>query len=137
MVAAENVDSNARRRQFHFSYTPLNRRFFTLLGIGPRRTSIEVDDEQVQVNMGWSASVTIPRSAITSAEHSKKPFGFGFGVHGLPGRWVFNASNDGIVKLALDPPQRGRTLFFPIKPRELYLSLEDPAGFLGEIGFAR
>ncbi|MGH2551136.1 MAG: hypothetical protein ACRDHN_17260 [Thermomicrobiales bacterium] len=120
---------------FRFSYSRFTSRLFPLLGIGPRRTSVVVTRDQIRASMGWSASITVSRSAVVSAEHSKKPFGYGSGVHGTPGRWVFNGSNDGIVKLTLDPPQRGRILIFPIKPRELYLSLEDPSGFLTELGF--
>jgi hypothetical protein len=134
MVAAAQAISKANRRSFQFSYTPFTRRLFALLGMGQSRSSVVVGDAEIHVSMGWAASITIQRSAIRSAAPAKKPFGYGAGVHGTPGRWVFNGSNDGIVKLILDPPQRGRTLLFPIKPRELYLSLEDPSGFLAELG---
>jgi hypothetical protein len=134
-AAAETI-SNANPRTFRFSYTPFTERLFTLLRVGPAQSSIDVSDQHIHVRMGWSGLLTIERSAIVTAELSKKPFGYGAGVHGKRGKWVFNGSDDGIVKLTFDLPQHGRVLKFPIKPHELYLSLEDPAGFLAEIGFS-
>ncbi|MCC6705858.1 MAG: hypothetical protein IT334_13350 [Thermomicrobiales bacterium] len=58
----------------------------------------------------------------------------GWGVHGWRGKWVVNGSDDGIVKLTISPQIHARTLIFAITLRELYLSLEDPEGFLAALG---
>ncbi|CAN5477698.1 hypothetical protein BH09CHL1_BH09CHL1_10380 [soil metagenome] len=135
MVESSLANSNAGHHTFRFSYTPFTERFFTRLRVGPAHSSIDVSGTHVRVRMGWSGSIEIDRRAIVAAGPAKKPFGYGAGVHGKRGQWVFNGSDDGIVKLTFDPPQGGRVLKFPIKPHELYLSLEDPSGFLAEIGF--
>jgi hypothetical protein len=132
---AASAGSTPAAIRYGFSYTSFTRALFTLFGIGPERSSVEVDRDAVRVRMGWSFSIEIPRGAIRSITREKKPFGYGAGVHGWRGRWVVNGSNDGVVRLVLDPPPAGRMLvFFTVRPRELYLSLEDPAGFIASLG---
>jgi hypothetical protein len=41
-----------------------------------------------------------------------------------------NGSGSGIVSIALEPRQRGYVLGFPVKLRELLVSVEDPSGLL-------
>lgn len=134
MDATMQTGATPAGKHYRFSYTSFTKTLFTLLGIGPNRSFVEVDRDTVRIRMGWSFSLNIPRSAITSVMRASKPFGYGAGVHGWRGRWVVNGSNDGIVRLVLDPPPAGRTLFIPIKPRELFLSLEDPVGFIAMLG---
>lgn len=134
MNATLQTGATPSGKQYRFSYTSLTRKLFTVLGIGPARSSVEVNRDAVRIRMGWAFDLEIPRSSIKSVMRASKPFGYGAGVHGWRGRWVVNGSNDGIVRLVLDPPPSGRTLFIPIKPRELFLSLEDPAGFIAMFG---
>jgi hypothetical protein len=49
------------------------------------------------------------------------------GVHGWAGRWLVNGAGDGIVVLNLDPLQRGYVMGFPVKLRELRVSVDDPS----------
>lgn len=134
MAATVQTGATPAGKHYRFSYTSFTRKLFTLLGIGPERSSVEVNRDGVRIRMGWSFTLDIPRSSIKSVMRARKPFGAGAGVHGWRGRWVVNGSNDGIVRLVLDPPPTGRTLFIPVKPRELFLSLEDPAGFIAMLG---
>jgi hypothetical protein len=135
MSEATSAGATPATIRYRFSYTSFNRGLFTLLGIGPERSSVEVDREVVRVRMGWSFQAEIPRSAIRSITREKKPFGFGAGVHGWRGRWVVNGSNNGVVRLVLDPPPAARMLsIVTIKPRELFLSLENPTGFIASLG---
>jgi hypothetical protein len=46
---------------------------------------------------------------------------------------VVNGSDDGIVKLTINPPAHVRMMVFAFKARELYVSLEDPDGFLATL----
>ena len=50
------------------------------------------------------------------------------------GRWVVNGSDQGIVRIDIDPATTVRTMVFPINPHELYISLVNPTGFLEAIG---
>jgi hypothetical protein len=135
MSEATSAGATPAAIRYRFSYTSFTRALFTLLGVGPERSSVDVDRDVVRIRMGWSFSLEIPRGAIHSVTRAKKPFGFGAGVHGWRGRWVVNGSNDGVVRLLLDPPPAARMLLiFTIRPRELYLSLEDPTGFIASLG---
>jgi len=47
-------------------------------------------------------------------------------VHGFAGRWLVNGSGRGILTLDLKPAQRGYVMGFPVRLRELQVSLERP-----------
>jgi hypothetical protein len=91
---------------------------------------VTVTETDVHVRMGWAFDATIPRARITSAARATKPAMFGWGVHGWNGRWVVNGSDSGIVRLTIDPPILTRMLIFALRPRELFISLDEPDRFL-------
>ena len=78
---------------------------------------------------GWTFSGDVPRSSITDVSQISGPV-WAWGAHGWKNRWLVNGSSDGLVRLTLDPPAHGRTLGFPLRVRELTLSLADPDGFV-------
>ncbi len=78
---------------------------------------------------GWTFSADVPRSSITAIDQVSGPV-WAWGAHGWKGRWLVNGSSDGLVRLTLQPPVRGRTLGIPLRVRELTLSLADPDGFV-------
>jgi len=125
--------SSADSKRFEIAYTGINRTLMKVLGVGPGRGYVIVTPDDLIVKMGWSFSGAIPRSRITSAEESTKPGGYGWGVHGWNGKWVVNGSDSGIVKIEIDPATTVRTLIFPINPHVLYISFEDPTGFLAAL----
>jgi hypothetical protein len=43
------------------------------------------------------------------------------------------APGAGVVKLTLREPASGKVAFFPMRPRTLYFSLEDPDGFIAAV----
>lgn len=47
-------------------------------------------------------------------------------VHGLAGRWLVNGSGEGIITITLEPSERGYVLGFPVRLRELLVSVADP-----------
>lgn len=120
-------------RTFSISFHGATRTFFQLLGIGSGRSGVTVTPESVHVKMGWAFDGVIPRTQIVSAEKAKKPVMLGWGVHGWCGVWAVNGSDDGIVRLRIDPPIHARMLVFAIRPHELYISLDDPDGFLAAL----
>ena len=108
------------------------RALMTLLVAGPTHSRVTVLQDRVHVSMGaggWASAADISRSAIVEATQTSGPV-WGWGAHGWRGRWLVNGSSRGLVRLTMQPPQRGRCLVFPIKVRELTSSLDDPAGFL-------
>ena len=94
---------------------------------------IMVTPEVVKVRMAWGFRANIKRSAIKSVRREPRRT-VSRGAHGLFGRWLVNTTGSGLITLELDPPQRGWTLGFPVRVRELTLSPADADGFLAEVG---
>jgi hypothetical protein len=108
----------------------------TVLGMGPKRTMIRVTGNTLHVKHGWAFQLEIPLNNITSARHiSRRPASWG--VHTGGDVWLVNASRDGIVELKLARPVTSKSVKFQSNSwgevRSLYLSLEDPDGFVAEI----
>ena len=120
-------------RRFPVSFGKFNAAFMGALGMSPHRSYVEIDGDTIRARMGWAFQADIHRRAIVSAERRKGYVWWAYGVHGGRGRWIVNGSGHNIAKLRLDPPARARVLGVPIKLRELWVSLEDPDGFLAAI----
>jgi len=117
---------------FALSYSPRLRWFFHLLGLGPARSGVTVDDEAVEVRLGWGFHARLDRDAIRSVE----PYDgrvMAWGAHGWKHRWLVNGSSKGIVRLYLEPRQDGRTLGFPLHLDEVAVSVEDRDGLLAAL----
>jgi hypothetical protein len=96
------------------------------LFLAPSKCYVEVDDEQVRVQMGWAFRSRFPKSAVVAvAETNKNPLSRG--VHGFAGRWLVNGSGQGILTIDLTPSQRGYVMGFPVRLRQLMVSVSDPA----------
>jgi hypothetical protein len=124
------------RRRFEIHYSKWNGRLLGLLGLGPRFSSVVLDEANLHVRMGWGFRASIPLDAVRDVAASARPF-VGWGVHGWRGRWLVNGSSQGIVSIAIDPPVRGWTLCFPLRLRTVFVSLADRGGFLHAIGQPR
>jgi hypothetical protein len=96
------------------------------LFLPPSSSYLEVDGEQVYVQMGWAFRSRFLKSAVTAVEETdKKPLSRG--VHGFSGRWLVNGSGQGILTIDLTPSQRGYVMGFPVRLRQLIVSVSDPA----------
>ncbi len=102
--------------------------------IPPAGSFVELDGDEVQVSMAWAFRARFPRSAVRSVAMyaGRKPLSRG--AHGWAGRWLVNGSGEGIVKIELGPGQRGNVAGFPVRVRELLVSVEDPAGLIAALG---
>ncbi|MFD2111383.1 hypothetical protein [Thiorhodococcus fuscus] len=104
----------------------------TLLLLPPSACYVSISGDLVEVRMGWAFSARVPRTAITSvAPLRKSPLSRG--VHGFAGRWLVNGSGRGILTLDLKPAQRGSVMGFPVRLRELQVSVEDPDGLVAAL----
>lgn len=119
-------------RRFDFSYGAAMRWLLTVTGMPPRFTYAEVAPEMVRVRAGLWFRLDIPRERIVVAERNGKRY-LSRGVHGWRGRWLVNASADGLVRIAIEPRVGGWLLFWPLRVREVIVSLRDPDGFLDEL----
>jgi hypothetical protein len=117
---------------YQFSYNAFIRLLMTPMLLGPRRSYIRVDDDRVSVRMGlggWAFAAWVPRSSLTEVKRVAGPV-LGWGVHGWHGLWLVNGSSKGLVRMTIDPKVRGRCLGFPLRIRQLTVSLADPDGFV-------
>jgi len=119
----------AGRTRFPIRFDAAYRVLSSALLLTPSDSFVEVAGDDVRVRMAWGFRARFPRSAVMSAtEHQKKPLSRG--VHGFAGRWLVNGSGKGIVNIALEPSQRGYVIGFPVRLRNLLVSVEDPAGLM-------
>jgi hypothetical protein len=117
----------ANPKTFAFRYDRWCGWLLGLFGSGRRFSRVTVTEDALEVRLGIAFSGVVRRSAIRSATRYRGPV-LGWGAHGWRGRWLVNGSSKGIVVLHIDPPGRGRVLGFPVKLRELMISMEDPEG---------
>jgi hypothetical protein len=93
---------------------------------------IDVGAAEVVVRMGWGFRASFPRSAVAGAAPlGRRPISRG--VHGFFGRWLVNGSGDGVVSVEIAPPQRAWVMGFPVRLRQLMVSVEDPAAFIDAV----
>ena len=108
-------------------------RAMVILGLTRRASAVDLTDEAIAVRMAWAFRASAPRTAVASAARSRR-FVLDRGVHGWFGRWLVNGSGKGLVRLDMRPAARGRVGPVPIRVRVLWVSLEDPDGFLAALG---
>ena len=100
--------------------------------LGGAHGHVDVDDTAVRVRHGVMFRTTIPRSIIGPPQRYEGKV-YSWGVHGWRGRWLVNGSSHGIVVLPIEPRRRAHVLGWPIRLRELAVSLDDPDGFLAAL----
>ena len=124
-------------RHFALHYNRLMRAFTWGLGLGPRRSGVELSEGDLRVRMGWGFAARIPRRSIRQARRlgRRRDIWYAVGIHTLlGGRWIVNGSLQGVVTLEIDPPVRARAFGLPIRLRWLAMSLGDREGFLAALG---
>ena len=118
--------------QFQFSYNAFIRVLMTPMLLGPRYSTVRVDHDRVSVRMGfggWAFTAAVPTTSITEVTRVAGPV-LGWGVHGWRGLWLVNGSSKGLVRMTIEPRARGHCLGFPLRIRQLTVSLADPDGFV-------
>jgi hypothetical protein len=115
--------------EFAISYDRLGRSVMAPMLLGPGRTTLQLDDHELRVHMGWGFDATVPRAQITGA--AMRPRGTANrGVHGWRGRWMVNGAGKGLVTITIDPPVRARMMGLPITLRELIISVDSPTALI-------
>lgn len=96
------------------------------LFVSATNSYVEVDILQVHVRMGWAFRARFPRTSVAQvAEMHKRPLSRG--VHGFAGRWLVNGSGRGILTIDLVPVQRAYVMGFPVRLRQLMVSVQEPS----------
>ncbi len=109
----------------------------TVLGIGPKRTIIRLDNSTLHVKHGWMFTIDVPAEHIASARQmARRPLAWG--IHPMGDAWMVNGSRDGIVELKFSHPATSKSVQMLSttwgEVRCLYLSLTDPDGFIAALG---
>ena len=105
----------------------------SVLFLPPSNAYIEVAGDQIEVRMGWAFWSAFPRGAVASvSEMRSRPLSRG--VHGFGGRWLVNGSGRRILSIDLVPSQRAYVVGFPIRLRQLMVSVADPAALASAMG---
>ena len=122
-------------RSFPIRYSRLSRWFFAPLLLGARHTKVELTEDTLRIRMGWAFRAQIPRRSVRRAALHRDVW-WAIGVHSdlRFKTWLVNGSSKGIVFLDILPPAKGRMGPFRITIERLGLGLEDPDGFVRELG---
>jgi hypothetical protein len=123
---------NQPLQSFAIRYSPRLRWLFTILGLGPSWSGVELAPTELRVRMGWAFRARVPRTSITRGRRERDVW-WAIGVHGMGGRWLVNGSATGIVALEIDPPAPARVLGVPVRLKLLGLGLEEPEVFLASL----
>jgi hypothetical protein len=115
-------------RRFPILFTGANRAM-AIVGITRSSSYLEVTAATVEVRMGWAFHATLSRSAIQTVHLDHERI-WARGVHWWAGVWMVNGSGRGLVRIECDPPGRGRSIGWPVHPRVLRVSVEDPEGLV-------
>jgi hypothetical protein len=118
--------------RFAISYSPSLGWLLRGMGLGPRHSGVKVTDATVEVRLGWGFRARFPRRAVARTEPYDGRI-WAWGAHGWRGRWLVNGSSHDIVVVHLEPVQRAFVVGFPVKLRELAVSVEDRAGLLAAL----
>lgn len=118
------MPSNAPSR-FFIRFDPWYRALSSALFLRPADSYIDVTDDAVSVRMSWAFRARFPRSAIAATSRlDRAPISRG--VHGFKGRWLVNGSGDSVLVFDLQPTQQALVLGFPVRLRQLMVSVDDP-----------
>jgi hypothetical protein len=121
--------ASTEKTRFPVRFDAWYRVLSTSLLLAPSDSFVETEGNEVRVRMAWAFRARFPRSAVVSAtRYPAKPLSRG--VHGFAGRWLVNGSSQGIVDIALSPYERGYVVGFPVRLRNLLVSVDDPGGLI-------
>jgi hypothetical protein len=103
-------------------------------GVTRRRAFAQVQEGKLHIRFGPMFDERIPLENVKTAEISKWPRWAGVGPRtDFRGRVGLVGSYSNTVKLILKKPVDVHLFVFPVACRELYVSVEDPDGFMHEI----
>ena len=105
----------------------------SLLGAPRRLSYVEIDGDRVVVRLSYMFRAAFPRQAVTQAMSRPDWHPISIGAHGWRGRWLVNGARSGIVVLDVEGTPRGWVTGFPVRLRQLAVSMDDPDAFLAAL----
>jgi hypothetical protein len=123
----ERILNNGKLQRFPILFDKWYGILSSALFLSPSLSYVEIDNKQVRVRMSWAFHSDFPRTVIASVSLMEtNGIILSRGVHGFAGRWLVNGSGQGIVTIELMPKQSGHVIGFPIRLRQLLVSVEEP-----------
>jgi hypothetical protein len=110
---------------------PVLKLLLTATASSPAALELTADSLEVRLGLTWRAR--IPRSSITSAGLDPLRT-LSVGAHGWGGRWLVNTTTQNLVVINVHPEGRGHCVGWPVRVRELHVSVADPDVFLAALG---
>ncbi len=141
--AAGDNGAGSDPKRFPISYRDagfggwLDRRHY---GRGPGRAGVTVEAALLRIRALGDFRLDIPRASVRSVSRSEFPARGWRGMHEVGrGRWLVNGTDDGLVEIVIDPPQRlpralGTGWFTKRRVNSVIMSLVDPDGFIAAVG---
>ena len=118
-------------------YSRGTRRLLTLLGLGPRRSTVTVTGSELRVR-AWPLRLVVPLSAIASAAQERAPWWALFGVHtDSRGRWIVTGAPGPALRIDLAEPCYGTFAGVRVRVTRLDLGTADDAGLLAALSANR
>jgi len=96
--------------------------------VPPRSAYVERDSDEIVVRMGWAFLGRFRSDAVVATKSYDRRISVG--VHGWRGRWLVNGATEPVVGLLLREPVRAYVMGFPIRLREVLVSVDDPGALL-------
>ena len=119
--------------RFAIRRAPIWRPLLALFGATAGNSWVAVEPDTVVIQFG-RYHLEISRANIEQAGRGAWPWIGGIGWRtNFGGTLGLIGSLDGVVRLPLREPQRRRFFGIPMRVRDVYVSLEDPAGFLAAL----
>lgn len=109
------------------------RPLLALFGVRRDQSYVVLDGDGIAVRFGFWRH-RFPRAHLVSARNAGRVLRYGLGWHAdFVSSLCINGSFGGMVELTFDPAERVRLLRLPCRCKRLYVSLEDPDGFLSAL----
>ena len=97
----------------------------TIMLMPQRASYIEIDGDTIRVRMSFAFRARFSRGDISEVSPHRPVLSVG--VHGWRGRWLVNGAHRPIARVTLALPATARVLGFPVRLRELLVSVDDVA----------
>jgi hypothetical protein len=121
--------------RFPIRYSPGRGWMLRIVGLPQRWSYVDVRDDTFEVRMGWGFWATCRRADVQSATRQDfRRAVISTGVHGWRGRWLVNGAGAPITSITFTQPQRAFVMGFPIRLRELLVSVDDPESLIAALG---
>lgn len=114
-------------QRFPIAFDTVYGAFSRAMLLPPSSAWVEVGPDTVTAKMGWAFSSTFSRQSVVRTSVLEQRVHLTRGVHGWLGRWLVNGAGEKVVSIALAEGERARVMGFPVKLRELMVSVADPA----------